>query len=215
MIKRIKGKLISLARHVVRFEMGKYLRFFKEPNIPRNPDGKIFIHIGCGEYNDKRYINMDTRPALHIHVVESVTRVHKVFPKNYADLIYACHILEHVPYAQVPEVLKRLYSRLKPGGVLRLSVPNFETIVRMYQEKKQIEDILPPLMGGQGYKDNFHYAAFDKLFLTHLLRKNGFKKVRQWNPATAPYHSFDDWAGKTISLYEKEWPISLNLEGIK
>ncbi len=215
LVKRIKSKASEVSRHFFLFILGSKLRYFKKPSFPKNKDGKVLIHIGCGDFNDKRYINIDTRPGWHIHSTKKIEDIESVFPKNFADLIYACHILEHVPYANVPQVLKKTYSRLKKGGVLRLAVPNFEVITQMYQMGKSVKDILPPLMGGQGYPDNFHYTAFDKKFLTKLLLDAGFEKVRIWDPKTAPYYDFKDWAGRTISLYGKEWPISLNVEAIK
>lgn len=215
MIEKIYQKGQETLRHFFLFTLGSIVRKFAKRPLPKNPDGKALIHIGCGEYNDKRFINMDTRPGWHIHVVDEIQHINTRFPKNYADLIYACHILEHVPYAQVPDVLKKVRSRLKPGGVFRISVPNFAIIVQMYNEKKELGDVLAPLMGGQGYPDNFHYVAYDEGYLSKLLLGAGFSKVKRWDPQTAQYHTFNDWAGRPFELYGKKWPISLNLEAIK
>lgn len=197
------------------FGVGKYIRKLRPPIPPKNSDGKILIHVGCGQFDDKRYLNMDTRPGKHIHVVDTIENIAGVFPADYADLIYACHILEHIPYAKVPGVLAGVKTVLKKGGVFRISVPNFAVIVRMYQQKHKLEDVLAPLMGGQGYSDNFHYTAFDKASLTKLLLAAGFSHVRLWDPKTAEFYSFDDWAGRTFPLYGKSWPISLNIEAVK
>lgn len=215
MLKKLLHKSQEIIRHFFLFTLGGKLSRLRKPSWPRNADGKVLIHIGCGDLNDKRFINVDTRPGWHIHVVDAIQNIDKQFPKNHADLMYACHIMEHIPYAQVPDVLKKVRSRLKPGGVFRISVPNFAVIVEMYNRHQRIEDILPPLMGGQGYPDNFHRIAYDKAYLTRLLKDAGFSSVRTWDPKTAKYHSFDDWAGRTILLYGKDWPISLNLEAIK
>ena len=215
MIEKIYQKGQETLRHFFLFTLGSIARRFVGRDLPQNANGKVLVHIGCGDLNDKRFINLDTRPGWHIHVVDEIQNIDKQFPKNYADLIYACHILEHIPYAQVPGVLKKVRSRLKPGGVFRIAVPNFAVIVRMYEVKQNVADILAPLMGGQGYPDNFHRIAYDKKYLTQLLREAGFSQISEWDPKTAPYHTFADWAGRTISLYEKEWPISLNLEATK
>lgn len=215
MLKKIHNKIEEITRHFLLFTFGGVVRRFIAPSLPINSDGKVLIHVGCGEFNDPRYINMDTRQGKHIHVVDSIEHIDRAFPQNYADLIYACHILEHIPYANVPEVLKKVRSRLKNGGVFRISVPNFAVIVRMYQQKHNLNDVLPPLMGGQGYADNFHYTAFDEKFLRKILLDAGFRNARLWNPKTASYYSFNDWAGRTFPLYGKEWPISLNIEATK
>jgi hypothetical protein len=48
------------------------------------------------------------------------------------DVIRASHVLEHFPSAQVPEVVKNWAAKLKPGGVLKIAVPNFAYIAQAY-----------------------------------------------------------------------------------
>jgi hypothetical protein len=102
---------------------------------------------------------------------------------------------------------------LKVGGTLRISVPDFERILDIYKaENGSIEKIEGPLLGGQNYAYNFHMSVFNKTYLSKLLREAGFTDIREWDPKTALYYSFSDWASK--SLYNK-YPISLNLEATK
>ncbi len=212
-IKKDKRKLITMLNNLLLFKIGAILRSFKKKPLP---SGKpVLIHIGCGQFNDSRYINIDTRPGWHIHFVDSIENCEKLFPKNYADLIYVCHVLEHVSHLKIGKTIEGLYKCLKRGGVLRFSVPNFDTIVKIYQEKKSIRDITEPLMGGQGYPANFHCSIFNEDYLKNLLLKSGFKEVRKWNPENAPFHNFNDWSKREIELYDKNWQISLNLEAIK
>ena len=139
-----------------------------------------------------------------------------MIPSNTADLIYMCHILEHVPRNQLSVVLKEMYRILKPNGKLRLSVPDFDYIISIYNDTNhEIECISPPLMGGQDYPANFHFEIFNKSYLEKLLIGNKFKNVAQWNPLEVKYHDFEDWASKTIILNNKEYLISLNLEASK
>ncbi len=208
---KIKRAVIDIPRSFFLFGFGPFFRKFKKKPLPQKD--KILIHIGCGDLNDKRYINVDSRPGWHIDYVDAIENINKRFPENHADLIYACHVLEHVSHLKLVETLKRLRMCLKPGGVLRLSVPNFETIISMYNEQKNINDIVAPLMGGQGYVGNYHASTFDSEHLKKLLLKSGFKEVRKWEPNNV--HSFDDWSRRTINLYGREWVISLNLEAIK
>ena len=215
LMQKIKRKTIEIPRNFFLFRFGAFLRLFKKRPFPQNSEGKILIHIGCGEFNDSRYINVDTRPGWHIHFVDSIENFEKLFPSNYADLIYACHIIEHVSHLKLAETLKKLFNCLKKDSILRLSVPNFDVIVKMYQERNSIDDILAPLMGGQGYPGNFHYSVFNEDYLKNLLLKSGFKEVRKWDPENASYHNFNDWSKRKINLYRKDWPISLNLEAIK
>lgn len=215
MIHTLKQKLKNAWLNFYFFTLGKYLRILKKPSLPKNKDGRVLIHVGCGTCANASYINVDTRPGIHVHYIEKIENLPSLFPPEYADLIYACHILEHLRYAHIPSTLKKVRHALKSGGVFRISVPDFAVIVAMYQERRALADIMPPLMGGQGYADNCHYSAFDKTYLTALLHETGFTSVREWNPKTTPDYTFDDWAGRTFPLYGKQWPISLNLEATK
>ena len=189
-------------------------RTFRQPGFPRNPDEKVLIHIGCGELNDPRYINVDKRKMGHIHIIGSVEDLSRI-PQNYADLIYMCHILEHVSHNKVPAVLRELRKRLKNNGILRIAVPDFDKIIQVYQEVNSIELIAPPLMGGQGYPENYHASIFNLEYLSRLLSEAGFKSVRTWDSSNAEFHSFDDWSKRSTVINGKEYFLSLNLEAIK
>jgi predicted SAM-dependent methyltransferase len=131
-IKKIKRKLIEMPRNFFLFKIGAAIRYFKKRPLPKNPEKPVLIHIGCGEFNDKRYINVDTRPGWHIHYVDSIENCEKLFPANYADLIYTCQVLEHVSHLKLLKTIRGLFRCLKGGGILRLSVPDFDTIIKMY-----------------------------------------------------------------------------------
>ena len=193
---------------------GRLLRTVHTPKLPVNSDGKVLIHIGCGELNDLRYINIDKRKLAHIHFIGSAEDLSAI-PLACADLIYMSHILEHVSHLKLKKVLSDLRDRLKDGGVLRIAVPDFNTMLSIYQETGKIDPIIPPLMGGQDYPENFHASVFNADYLSKLLTDAGFKKVRTWNPATADFHSFDDWSKRPFVVGDKQYAISLNLEAVK
>jgi len=221
MITKLYKKIRSILRplritfqSILRNAFYRIKRFFYPPKLPKNPDGKVLIHLGCGNQNDERYINVDGMPFPHVHYVSPVEKL-PMFSKNYADLVYACHVLEHISHAELINVLKEWRRVLKDGGVLRLSVPDFNKLVDVYnQENKNAKIILPPLMGAQeGGKYDFHKTIFNKEFLSNLLKEAGFKEVREWDPENTEYYSFSDWAGSR-KIYNK-YQISPNLEGIK
>ncbi len=212
---KILRKIKRYSKKFFVWELGGIFRTMKKKEYPRNKNGEVLIHIGCGDCIDPRFINFDTRPGLNIHVVGKVENIDKVFDQDYADLIYACHVIEHIPYANVLEALKKIHRCLKHDGTLRISVPDFSVMVRMYGENEDVRDVVRPLLGGQGYEHNFHYAIFDEKYLKTILLEAGFKEVRKWDPKSAEYYSFDDWASKSMSVNSKDYPISLNLEAIK
>jgi len=203
LVRIIKSKLL----------IGK--RLLVKPKLPENPDGKILIHLGCGDIASPEFINVDARPAPHVHYICDVTDL-SIFRDGYSDLVYACHVLEHIRYTALRKTLWEWRRILKPGGILRLSVPDFEKIVRIYESSdRDIDSILGPLMGGQRDEYNVHYSVFNHRYLTDTLIEVGFKEVRQWDPGRVSNHDFDDWANYEIVQGSRAFPVSLNLEAIK
>lgn len=208
----IKRRLNTLRYGTFPLLKKRLARALHPPSIPHNADGKVLIHLGCGDQDDMRFINVDAIPFPHVHFVHAVNRL-GMFSSNYADMVYASHVLEHVSYKYLTEILREWCRVLKVGGTLRISVPDFERILDIYKaENGSIEKIEGPLLGGQNYAYNFHMSVFNKTYLSKLLREAGFTDIREWDPKTALYYSFSDWASK--SLYNK-YPISLNLEATK
>jgi ubiquinone/menaquinone biosynthesis C-methylase UbiE len=58
------------------------------------------------------------------------------FETNRTSAIYASHVLEHLYHADAQRLLAECKRVLKPGGVLRLVVPDLHSIVVDYLEKK-------------------------------------------------------------------------------
>jgi predicted SAM-dependent methyltransferase len=193
-----------------------YLWRIREKKLPKTADGKVLFHIGCGDINAPEFINIDARKAKHIHIVtRNIFRLWMI-PANTADLIYMCHILEHVPRSKLSLVLKEMSRILKPNGILRLSVPDFDYIISIYNDTNHnIKYISQPLMGGQDYPENFHFEVFNKQYLEKLLIDNGFKDVMAWYPTEVDHHNFQDWASTAVTFDNKEYLISLNLEAAK
>jgi len=54
------------------------------------------------------------------------------FPDGSMDAVYASHMLEHLDRHAVPALLAECRRVLRPGGVLRLAVPDFEAMARLY-----------------------------------------------------------------------------------
>lgn len=101
-------------------------------------------------------------------------------PGGAADLLYACHVFEHIPFRKQAQVLARWHEILKPGGKLMLSVPDFDKVIGLYG-RDGLESVQPILMGAQDYSGNFHFAVFTRNHLSNLLAAAGFTDVRDWH----------------------------------
>lgn len=115
------------------------------------------------------------------------------------DEIRASHVLEHFPHRQVVEVLKDWVRALKPGGVLKIAVPDFRHIAEHYLAGAQIP-AQSYVMGAQADALDFHRTIFDAEILTQLLRAAGLVAIRRWTSE----------AKDCAAL-----PVSLNLAGTK
>lgn len=193
----------------------KLKRIFIAAPIPVQAEGKLYLHLGCGAIDHKKFINIDGYPFPHVHYVQSIDRLPQ-FDDASVDLIYASHCLEHFSYVRTKVVLEEWYRVLKKGAILRLSIPDFDKLVEIYKVHHHDPDvILPQLMGGQNNKYNFHFTALNKVNLSRLLQAVGFAQIREWTPGTGDLTTFDDF-----SIYKKEiagklYEISLNIEAIK
>ena len=167
---------------------------------------KVLLNIGCGTKKLQGYINVDAVPNSNVDIVANDLKA-MPFDDNSADLVYMCHVLEHVKREDVILVIAEMWRILKPGGVLRVSVPGFDKLVNFYNNAgKCISSIELQLMGGQNHEYNFHYSIFNMRRLTGLFIEAGFDKVDSWDPFNCEYHDFKDRASREISL---------NVEGTK
>lgn len=209
------GLLWRIGRRVNR-KLGFIQRKFVAPAIPAAPDGKLRLHIGCGEVNSPHFTNIDALPYPHVHILRDDIMHLPMFSGGSVDMVYMCHVLEHVPRKQLSDVIRELCRVLKTGGVLRLSVPDFDLLLAMYQDAgNDVAAIADPLLGSYNNAYDVHYAVFNYGYLAKLLLANGFREVRAWDPRRCEFHDFNDWASKTIDRDGKQYPVSLNLEGVK
>lgn len=191
-------------------------RRFVNPPCPANHDGEVLLHIGCGKVNSPEFTNIDALPYPHVHVVtDNITELPQ-FADETVDLVYMCHILEHIRMPRLRQVLNEMKRMLKVGGVLRLSVPDFDRLIEVYHEAGgDLDAITKQLMGGQESDYNTHYAVFNHRSLSSLLHEAGFRTVRPWDPSNCRHHDFKDKACKIMRAGDRDVAISLNLEAVK
>lgn len=160
------------------------------------------LNVGCGEHPRKGYIGIDRKHGGEAHPLafNDGTPV----PNEYADEIRASHVLEHFSHTATANVLQDWIRALKPGGILKLAVPNFEWIAREYLEGEDDPEkpvpLIAYLMGGHTDENDIHGAIFDGPALTQLLEDLGLEDVQPWEGDP------EDCSGL---------PVSLNLQARK
>jgi predicted SAM-dependent methyltransferase len=172
----------------------------------------IKLHLGCGTKHLEGYTNIDIRYLPGVDEVNNI-RFLRNYKENSVDEIYACHVLEHFGRWEYKDVLKRWFEILKPGGKLRLAVPNFSAVCSYYIKTGDLESIMGLLYGGQDYDENYHYVTFDFNSLSNDLRSIGYKTILEWN--TEDYLG-DDFSKSYLPHMDKNGILmSLNIEAIK
>ena len=174
------------------------------------------LHLGCGSRYIPGYVHIDVVDFPHINMIHSIESL-PMFNDESCDIIYACHVLEHFHKKQTLPVLKEWLRVLKKDGVLRISVPDMEALLEVYQQTHNLNLIIGPLFGRCDYLYNFHYTVFDFATLSAALKEAGATKVVKYDWKTTEHASIDDYSQAYIPHMDKEngLLISLNVEAFK
>lgn len=125
------------------------------------PDGRVMINLGCGPRMNWAWNNLDLSPqarlahypflvkalkAVGLIPEENYQRIIKTdpdiivwnlrkgipFDDNTFDVVYHSHFLEHLDRDSALPFLKECYRVLKPNGIIRVVVPDLETLICDY-----------------------------------------------------------------------------------
>jgi len=211
----IVNKLVIVKRKALRPIWRLKYAFFKA-KVPTNADGKVYLNLGSGNNTSPEFLNIDAIPFHHTHQVGDIVDL-SPFSSNSVDMIYASHVIEHIPRGEVVKSFKEWHRVLKPGGFLRFGVPDFDQLVEIYNvSDKKVESIVSQLLGQgeSGYDDHHTIWNFD--YAERTLHEAGFKGViKTWDANNASHHSFKDKTNRVFEVGEKIIPISLNIEAFK
>ena len=176
------------------------------------------FNIGCGWRNfGEEWIHIDGGDYDHI---DSKDIFMKDFEKESANLIYASHFIEYFDREEVVPILIRWKDVLKPNGILRLAVPNFEVYAKLYLDNKiSLDDSLGPLYGKMEMGDDtiYHKTTYDFSSLKRLLEQVGMKNINKYNWRDTDHSKFDDHSQAYLPHMDKKngTLMSLNIECIK
>lgn len=160
------------------------------------------LHVACGSNILQGYVNIDLysedRRVLKLDYTEIPDKFSNV------DEIYSCHFLEHLDPSKIRVTLKQWYDMLKPGGVLRIAVPDFGAIVEHYSKYGDLWKVHNMCFG---IWDDYggHYQGFDEKKLTDFLERAGFKEIKRFES------EFNDLSNRSHNGIL----MSLNMEGTK
>jgi SAM-dependent methyltransferase len=178
----------------------------------------IKLNVGCGWRDFGRdWVHIDGGTYPHL---DSKDIINLPYKEDSVDLIYASHVLEYFDRQEATALLSKWYSKLKPGGILRLAVPNFEVIAKLYADGKYpLKNFLGPLYGYMVMGDNkiYHKTTYDFIELESTLERCMFKDIRTYDWRDTDHSEFDDHSQAYLPHMDKEngTLISLNIEAVK
>lgn len=89
------------------------------------------LNVGCGNKFHPEWINIDMNsksPYVKSHnLLKGIP-----FPNNKFDVVYHSQVLEHFPREKAPDFIKECFRVMKPGGTMRVVVPDLENSVKEY-----------------------------------------------------------------------------------
>jgi len=175
------------------------------------------LHLGCGDRIIPGFINVDARPLPGVDVPNCDITKLTPFESTSVDLVYACHVLEHVPRPKTFPTLLEWNRVLKPGGTLRIAVPDWDATVKLYWKTGDYESLLNWIYGGRDYEENVHHRQFNFSGLKTLLIEAGFKRVVLYDWKKTEHADIDDFSKAYVPHldYENGQLMSLNVECIK
>jgi predicted SAM-dependent methyltransferase len=118
-------------------------------------DTPMKLNLGCGARTPTGWVNVDNAAGArfaNIPFFSTLNRYLRLFsldwdsrisvhdlrkpfpwPAKSADVIYASHVLEHFTRDEARVFLARCRETLKPGGIIRILVPDLHYFVREYR----------------------------------------------------------------------------------
>lgn len=90
------------------------------------------LHIGCGTNILKGWLNTDIK--VHGHVLYLNASGPFPLENDTLDYIFSEHMFEHLSYENGKTMLRECYRTLKPGGILRLTMPTLDFLIKLYNE---------------------------------------------------------------------------------
>ena len=95
------------------------------------------VNLGCGQRYHKDWINIDfvsnSEDVIQHNLLDGIP-----INDNEVDLVYHSHVLEHFSKVQGAYFIKECYRVLKVNGIIRIAVPDLETIVKEYLNNLQL-----------------------------------------------------------------------------
>lgn len=155
------------------------------------------LNWGCGAVGEAGWINSDLKEGPLIDISADI-RAGLPIEDDSLDYIVSIHALPMISFPELVPVLSELRRMLKPGGVLRLALPDLDKGIAAYLRGDRDYFLIPDddaaSLGGKFVVHMLWYGwtvtMFTADFIEELLAKAGFRRVEhcayQQSPSGLP-----------------------------
>ena len=162
--------------------------------LSANPVAKI--QLGCGGNLLDGWLNTDGQCDgwFHPNSVKLNAAESFALPDSVFDYVYSEHVIEHLTYWQGQNMLQESFRIMKPGARLRISCPDFQFLLDLYQNPSELmtdymqqtkPDWAPypnAIFTINNYvRDWGHKFIYDQNTLQACLQAAGFDQIEQFD----------------------------------
>ncbi|TVZ25582.1 putative SAM-dependent methyltransferase [Gillisia sp. Hel_I_86] len=142
-----------------------------------------FLNLGCGNSYHKDWTNIDFTSSSE-YVIEH--NLLKGIPLNDAsmEVVYHSHVLEHFSKKDGEELMKECNRVLKKNGIMRVAVPDLETIAIEY-----LRNLNLAIEGGNDARHNYEWIKLE-LFDQMVRNKSGGEMGKYLHQAFIPNEEY-------------------------
>jgi len=151
------------------------------------------LHIG-GTIAKDGWLIYNVQPGKNVNCIGDISLL--PFINDTFTEVYASHVLEHVATKDIAPTLCQIYSVIKPGGSVLISVPDIMLILDNLRRQPTGRQYISMLFGGQVDQYDLHRTGFNYELLASYLNTAGFKDIRRVDR----FGIFEDFSNHEISL---------------
>lgn len=201
------------------------------------------VYVGCGSSPIKGWLNFDnslTVRCAHVPLVHRLVRSplrkqfieavrtkgikwadatkHIPLSDHSVEILYTCHMMEHLDQEEVRLFLKEAHRVLKPGGIIRVVVPDLRILIDRYLDSGNADELIagtflavpkPKTLSQKllhllnGHRN--HHWIYDSASMSALLQSCGFSDVRILKPGETIIPNpgelnLFDWEGESLYI---------------
>jgi|JI9StandDraft_1071089.scaffolds.fasta_scaffold70458_2 predicted SAM-dependent methyltransferase len=137
------------------------------------------LNVGCGEFSRPGWLNTDFDPS-YAHpghdFLQTTPEEPFPFPDDTFERVYCGHVIEHVPYADVPYFLANVRRILRPGGELCVVGPDTFKTLHEWHAGREPWDLVTRVLESHHVltSDDRHHWNCEEGRMVGLLQRAGF-----------------------------------------